>query len=64
MRSKSAAARQEALAKVIAAGEPPLGLFRRLNVLMILFRYRDPNLSQIFRMNRDWVKKTYLSKKK
>jgi hypothetical protein len=56
--------RHRALAKVVAAGEPPLGLFRRLNVLMILFKNRDPNLSQIFRSNRDWVKKTYLSKSK
>ena len=64
VRNKSAAVRHRALAKVVAAGEPPLGLFRRLNVLMILFRNRDPMLSQIFKSNRDWVKKTYLSKPK
>lgn len=64
VRSKTTAARHRALAKVVAAGEPPLGLFRRLNVLMILFRNRDPKLSQIFKSNRDWVKKTYLSKPK
>ena len=62
VRDKSPLARHRALARVIRAGEPPLGLFRRLNVLMIFFRNRDPNLSQIFKTNRDWVKKTYLSK--
>jgi len=62
VRNKSTELRHAALAKVVAAGEPPLGLFRRLNVLMIFFRNRDPNLSQIFKTNRDWVKKTYLSK--
>ena len=53
-------ARHRALGKVIRAGEPPLGLFRRLNVLMILFKRTDPNLSKIFKSDRNWVKKTYM----
>jgi len=63
VRDKSELARHRALGKVIRAGEPPLGLFRRLNVLMILFRYSDPKLSKIFKSDRNWVKSTYFNKK-
>lgn len=60
IKKKSELARRRALGKVIRAGEPPLGLFRRLNVLMILFRRKDPKLSKIFKNDRDWVKEKYL----
>lgn len=60
VREKSELARHRALAKVIRAGEPPLGLFRRLNVLMILFKRTDPKLSKIFKKDRDWVKEKYM----
>jgi CHAD domain-containing protein len=60
VRDKSELARHRALGKVIRAGEPPLGLFRRLNVLMILFKRTDPKLSKLFKADRDWVKKIYM----
>lgn len=60
VREKTELARHRALAKVIRAGEPPLGLFRRLNVLMILFKTKDPKLSKIFKKDRDWVKQKYM----
>jgi hypothetical protein len=60
VREKSELARHRALGKFIRAGEPPLGVFRRLNVLMILFRTTNPKLSKIFKADRDWVKKTYM----
>ena len=60
VRDKSLLARHRALGKVIRAGEPPLGLFRRLNVLMILFKRTDPKLSKIFKKDRDWVKEKYM----
>ena len=60
VREKSELARHRALARVIRAGEPPLGLFRRLNVLMILFKRTDPKLSKLFKSDRDWVKEKYL----
>ena len=60
VRDKTELARHRALGKVIRAGEPPLGLFRRLNVLMILFKRTDPKLSKIFKSDRNWVKKTYM----
>ena len=60
VREKTELARHRALARVVQAGEPPLGLFRRLNVLMILFKRTDPKLSKIFKKDRDWVKKKYL----
>lgn len=60
VREKSELARHRALARVIRAGEPPLGLFRRLNVLMILFKRTDPKLSKLFKSDRNWVKEKYL----
>jgi hypothetical protein len=60
VREKTELARHRALARVIRAGEPPLGLFRRLNVLMILFKRTDPKLSKIFKKDRDWVKQKYM----
>lgn len=41
VREKSELSRHRALLKVVRAGEPPLALFRRLNVLMILFKNKD-----------------------
>jgi hypothetical protein len=64
VRDKSPLSRHRALARIIRSGEPPLGLFRRLNVLMILFKRTDPKLSKIFKSDRDWVKNKYLSKSK
>ena len=52
-------ARHRVLLKVIRGGEPPLSLYRRLNVLMILFRYKDPSLSMIFKKDRDYIGKKY-----
>lgn len=60
VREKTELARHRALARVIRAGEPPLGLFRRLNVLMILFKRTNPKLSKIFKKDRDWVKQKYM----
>ena len=62
VKDKPILTRHRALAKVIRAGEPPLGLFRRLNVLMILFKRKDPKLSKIFKKDRDWVKEKYMRK--
>jgi hypothetical protein len=62
VKDKPVIARHRALAKVIRAGEPPLGLFRRLNVLMILFKRKDPKLSKIFKKDRDWVREKYMRK--
>ncbi|QIG59608.1 hypothetical protein [Dishui Lake phycodnavirus 2] len=53
-------ARHRALARAIKAGEPPLGLFRRLNALMIFFKNSKPRLSKIFKSDRDWVKLKFL----
>jgi hypothetical protein len=61
VREKTELARHRALGKVIRAGEPPLGLFRRLNVLMILFKRKDPKLSKIFKADRNWVKDKYMN---
>lgn len=60
VREKSKLARHRALMRVVRAGEPPLSLFRRLNVLMILFRRKDPKLSKIFKEDRDWVREKLL----
>jgi len=60
VREKSELARHRALMRVVRAGEPPLGLFRRLNVLMILFKNKDPKLSKIFKKDRDWVREKLL----
>lgn len=61
VKSLSKLARHRALARVIRMGEPPLGLFRRLNILMILFKRKDTKLSKIFKDDRDWVKIKYMS---
>lgn len=53
-------ARHRALSRAIRAGEPPLGLFRRLNALMIFFKNSKPRLSKIFKSDRDWVKLKFL----
>lgn len=55
--------RHRALLKVIReGGEEPLSLFRRLNALMVLFKYKDPKLSSIFKKDRDYIRKKFVSK--
>lgn len=56
VKTKTKLARHRALMRVIRSGEPPLGLFRRLNALMVLFKNKDKKLSGIFKADRDWVK--------
>lgn len=56
VKEKTKLARHRALMRVIRSGEPPLGLFRRLNALMVLFKNKDKKLSRIFQEDRDWVK--------
>lgn len=56
VKKKTKLARHRALMRVIRSGEPPLGLFRRLNAMMILFKNKDKKLSRIFREDRDWLK--------
>jgi hypothetical protein len=51
------------LSRAIKAGEPPLGLFRRLNALMIFFKNSKPRLSKIFKSDRDWVRLKFLVNK-
>jgi hypothetical protein len=53
-------ARHRALGRAVKAGEPPLGLFRRLNALMIFFKNSNPRLSKLFKSDRDWVKLKFL----
>ena len=48
--------RHRALMRVVRDGEPLLGLFRKLNVLMILFKNKNPKLSKIFKADRDCVR--------
>jgi hypothetical protein len=57
VKTKTPLTRHRALMRVIRSGEPPLGLFRRLNALMVLFKNKDKKLSGIFKADRDWVKK-------
>jgi hypothetical protein len=58
VKDKSVLARHRALMRVIRSGEPPLGLFRRLNALMV--KNKDRKLSKIFKQDRDWVKEKLL----
>lgn len=60
VKMKSKLARHRALMRVIRAGEPPLSLFRRLNVLMILFKNKDPKLSKLFKEDRDWIRSKFI----
>ena len=59
VKEMSPLARHRALMRVIRGGEPPLSLYRRLNALMILFKYKDPKISTIFKRDRDYVGKKY-----
>jgi len=61
--TKSKYARHRALSRAIKAGEPALGLFRRLNALMIFFKNSKPRLSKIFKSDRDWVRLKFLVNK-
>ena len=60
---KSPLARHRALMRVIRDGEPWLGLFRKLNVLMILFKNENPKLSKIFKQDRAWVRDKFKAKR-
>ena len=60
---KSPLARHRALMRVIRSGEPWLGLFRKLNVLMILHKYKNPKISKIFKEDRDWVRDKFKAKR-
>lgn len=51
--------RHEALNKA-AKHEDPLSIYRKLNVLSILNRYKNPKLSEVFLSDRDWLKSKYL----
>jgi hypothetical protein len=61
VKKMSKLARHRALSRAIKAGERPLGLFRRLNALMIFFKNSKPRLSSIFRSDRDWIKLKFLT---
>lgn len=53
--------RRRALNKVLKHGnESPLALFRRLNALMVLFKYKDLKLSKIFKNDRDYIRKKFV----
>lgn len=54
-------ARHRALMKAIRAGEPPMGLFKRLNLLMVYTKKSSPKSSKVFMEDRDWVSKKFLS---
>lgn len=60
VKDMSEIARHRALGRVIRSGEPPLGLFRRLNAMMILFKNKDPKLSKIFKSDRNWLREKYM----
>jgi len=59
---KTELARHRALLRVIRDGEPWLGLFRKLNVLMILFKNKNPKLAKIFKTDRDWIRDKFKGK--
>ena len=59
VKQMSPLARHRALLKAIRGGEPPLGLYRRLNALMVLFKYKDPRMSSIYKSDRDYIGKKY-----
>tara|TARA_B110000495_G_C22959258_1_gene562225 strand:- start:883 stop:1107 length:225 start_codon:yes stop_codon:yes gene_type:complete len=56
LKDKTKLARHRALMRIIRSGQSPMSIFRRLNALMILFKNRDPKLSKIYKVDRDWVK--------
>ncbi len=58
----SEAKRRKTLTKIVLAKEKPLSTFRKLGALMVLTKRRSPKASKIFRKNRNWVKKRYMSK--
>jgi hypothetical protein len=58
VKEKSFLARKRALMRAIRyGGETPLAVFRRLNVLMILNKNKDPVAYRIFKRDRDWIGK-------
>ena len=59
VKEKSDLARHRALMKVIRSGEPPLGLYRRLNALYVYTKRTDPKASKIYKKDRDWVGEKY-----
>lgn len=60
VKEKTELARHRALSRAIRNGEPPLGLFRRLNVLMIYFKNKDKKLFKRFKEDRNWIKLKFL----
>lgn len=57
---KAAPERRSALIRSVReGGEPPLGLYRRLNALYVLTRVTNPRASLVFRRDRDWVGKMF-----
>ena len=58
----SQARRHQILTMVILSKEKPLSTFRKLGALMVLTKRRSPQASRVFRKNRNWVKKTFMSR--
>lgn len=54
------AKRRQTLHEAIQRGEDPLRIFRRLNVLYIYNKNRNPGLASKFRGDRDFVKRRFL----
>lgn len=53
--------RRKILSTVVLSKEKPLSTFRKLGALMILTKRRSPKASRVFRKNRAWVKKTFMT---
>ena len=58
---KSTTARRLALKRAVKK-YGNLSLFRKLNAIYVLQKNRNPRTAQIFKKDRNWVKKHYLSK--
>lgn len=58
----SQARRRQILSMVIRLKEKPLSTFRKLGALMVLTKRTSPKASSVFRRNRNWVKKTFMSR--
>jgi hypothetical protein len=57
---KSMSARHKALARAIKEYGDPLGVYRKLNILATMQRYRQPELAKKFLADRNWVGKKYM----
>ena len=58
----SQARRRQILSIVVLTKEKPLATFRKLGALMVLTKRRSPKASRVFKKNRNWVKKTFMSR--